>query len=267
MIRNLLVIAAASFVLMLGCFAGVAALAGPVILKDGWTIPFDHNDDGPVRPTHIDITGTKASPIVSRQMAWTGEALTVDLPLDVIYVQGPVAKIEISGPKAVVDRLRIEAGRISLIDGDVDGDHVGLNADNLTIDRHGIRVHSKADQMKIVVTAPNVSTFQLNGSGDLEIRDYNQAAMTLAINGSGDVSAAGKATALVLATAGSGDAELDDLQALDAQIAISGSGDADISASNTVKIDISGSGDVGLQAQPANESSTISGSGSVRHNY
>jgi hypothetical protein len=44
MIRNLLIIAGASFVLMLACFAGVAALAGPTIIKEGWTLPFDDSD-------------------------------------------------------------------------------------------------------------------------------------------------------------------------------------------------------------------------------
>lgn len=264
MIRNALIIAGASFVLMLGCFAGVAALAGPVILNDGWTIPFDHTGNGEFRRSHVAINGTKASPIISRQLAWTGETLTVDLPIDVTYVQGPVAKIEISGPRAVVDRLRIEAGRISLVDGDSDHD---LNVDSLTIDRNGIRVHSYADQTRIVVTAPKVSSFKLDGSGDLEIRNYNQAAMTLALNGSGDVDASGQTAGLMLATAGSGDAELEELRAANAEIALSGSGNADISASNLVKIAISGSGDVNMNTQPVSETSTISGSGSVRHHY
>lgn len=265
MIRNALIIAGASFVLMLGCFAGVAALAGPVILKDGWTIPFDRIEDGEYRRTHVAINGAKTSPIVSRQLAWTGEALTIDLPIDVTYVQGPVAKVEISGPRAVVDRLRITDGRISMTEDD--GDRRDLYGDSLTIDRHGIRVHSNADQTRIVVTAPKVNSFKLDGSGDLDIQGYNQPALTLALNGSGDVAASGQTTGLVLATAGSGDAELDDLRALNAEIAISGSGNADISASNLVKIAISGSGDVNMNTQPASETSTISGSGSVRHNY
>ena len=267
MIRNALIIAGASFVLMLGCFAGVAALAGPVILKDGWTIPIDQDHDM-VRvrfSRHIDTTGAKASPIISRQLVWSGEALTVDLPIDVTYVQGPVAKVEISGPKALVDRLRIEAGRISLTDGD--GDHHDLNADSLTIDRNGIRVHSNADQTRIVVTAPNVSSFKLDGSGDLEIRDYNQAVMTLALNGSGDIEVVGKTKTLALALAGSGNAELDELATLNADVSVAGSGNTDLSASKVVKIAISGSGDVSLQTQPSNVTTNISGSGAVRQDY
>ena len=264
MIRNLLIIAGASFVLMLGCAAGVAALAGPVIMKEGWTIPFD-DDDVTIRSRHVTFDGAKPSPTVSRELAWSGEALTVDLSVDVTYVQGPIAKVEVSGPKAYVDRLRLENGRLSLVD-EARNDH-NLHGDSLTIDSNGIRVQSNADRMRIVVTAPDVSHFQVDGSGDLEIQGYNQPGMTLAINGSGQIEAAGKTKSLVLATAGSGDAELDDLQALNAEVAIAGSGNADVNATNQVKIAISGSGNVSLQTQPVSETSNISGSGSVRHNY
>lgn len=264
MIRNLLIIAGASFVLMLGCAAGVAALAGPTIVREGWTIPFD-DDDVTIRGTHLNIDGAKPAPTVTRELAWSGEALIVDLPLDVTYVQGPAAKVEISGPQAFVDRLRLENGRLTMADQTRhDRD---LHGESLTIDGHGIRIHSNADQISIVITAPNVTQFQVDGSGDLEIRDYNQSGLTLAINGSGEIDASGKTQSLVVATSGSGDANLEELRALNAEVSISGSGDADISATNQVKIAISGSGDVNLQTQPISETSSTSGSGSVRHNF
>ncbi|MCK5908376.1 MAG: DUF2807 domain-containing protein, partial [Caulobacter sp.] len=37
LIRNTLIVAGASFALAIGCFAGVAAIAGPEIMKNGWT--------------------------------------------------------------------------------------------------------------------------------------------------------------------------------------------------------------------------------------
>jgi hypothetical protein len=265
MIRNLLIIAGASFVLMLACAAGVAALAGPTIIKEGWTIPFDDGDDVIIRRSHLTLDGAKPSPTVSRELAWSGETLIVDLPIDVTYVQGAVAKVEVSGPKPYVDRLRLDNGRLSLAER-VPGDR-DLHGDSLTIDHNGVRIQSNADRMSIVVTAPNVRHFQVDGSGDLEIRGYDQDVVNLAINGSGEIAAAGKTKGLVLATSGSGDAELDDLRALNAEVSISGSGNADISAINQVKIAISGSGDVSLQTQPVSEITSTSGSGSVRHNF
>lgn len=261
MIRNALIIAGASFVLMLGCFAGVVGLAGPVIMKDGWTIPI--SQEAGFGRTHTHVGTRTPSPDVSRELAWSGDSLTVELPLDVTYIQGPAAKVEITGPKAYVDRLRLENGRLSLVD---DGDD-GLEDGGLTIDSRGIRLQSNSDRVKITVTAPNVTRFKLDGSGDLEIRNYDQTTLTLAINGSGDIDASGRTTGLTLASAGSGDAELDDLRTGDAEITLAGSGNADIDASSAVKIAISGSGDVSLQSAPMSETSVLSGSGSVRHNY
>lgn len=261
MIRNLLIIAGASFVLMLACLAGVTALAGPVILKDGWTLPIDKEAD--FDRTHIRVGTRASSPDVSRELPWSGESLTVELPLDVTYIQGPAAKVQITGPKAYVDRLRLENGRLSLIDEGDDSVEQGA----VTIDRNGIRIQSNSSRVKIVVTAPNVSDFKLNGSGDLKIRAYDQPTLTLAINGSGDVSAEGEAAALFLATAGSGEAELEDLTVTNADLAVSGSGDTRLTASNMVKVALSGSGDVALETQPASLTASSSGSGVVRHNY
>jgi hypothetical protein len=263
MIRNLLIIAGASFVLMLACTAGVAALAGPTILREGWTIPFD--DDDAMGRTHIRLDGGRPSPDVSRQLPWTGESLISDLPVDITYAPGPVARIDVTGPKAYVDRLRVENGRLRLED--VGQHDKGLNGESLTIDKHGLRVHSNADRIRIVVTAPYVTHFQVDSSGDIEIENYDQTSMDVAVNGSGDVKAAGKTLNLNLATAGSGDAELEDLSVQNADVAVSGSGNANLTARNVVKIALSGSGDVALLEQPASVTSNISGSGSVRHNY
>lgn len=263
MIRNALIIAAASFVLMLGCFAGVAALAGPVIMKDGWTIPFDEDTDVSFTENgrHVSIKGGRpASPVVSRQFGWTGgDILKLDVPSDVEYVQGPVGKIEVTGPKSMVDHLVVDGGAIRLA-GDIEGE-------SLTIDRNGIRVQSGPDRLKIVVTAPGVRRFELSGSGDLDIAGYDQPTLAVSIAGSGDVSANGKTTALDVKTNGSGSAYLDRVTTKDATVAIQGSGGVDISPSANVKIDITGSGDVSLQSEATNVVSSISGSGSVRQAY
>ena len=261
MIRNMLIIAGASFVLMLGCFAGVAALAGPVILKEGWTIPIKR--EASFGRSHTRVGTRTPSPDVSRELAWSGESLTVELPLDVTYVQGPAAKVEITGPKAYVDRLRLENGRLSLIDDGVNGEEEG----ELTIDHNGIRLQRNSDRVKIVVTAPKVSRFQLDGSGDLEIQAYDQPTLNLAINGSGDITAVGQVAVLSLTAAGSGEAQLEDLAAKNADLMISGSGNAVVTARNVVTIALSGSGDVSLQAQPASLSANTSGSGKVQHDY
>jgi hypothetical protein len=110
--------------------------------------------------------------------------------------------------------------------------------------------------MKIVVTAPDVSHFQVDGSGDLEIQGYNQPGISLAINGSGRDRRRGQDQEPGAGHRRLGRRELDDLQTLNAEIAIAGSGNADVNAANQVKIAISGSGDVSLQTQPSAKPAT-----------
>ena len=271
LIRNTLIVAGASFALAVGCFAGVAAIAGPEIMKNGWTLPFDHDgdtivirDNGKVIRTgrHIRIQGERPSPSIDRTFAWTGkDELRIDLPVDVVFVQGAEARIVVSGPKAYVDRLRVDGGQITLEDSD-DIDH-----DSLTIDAHGLRVESDSDRVKITVVAPDVTRFDVRGSGDLEVRKYDHPTFAVSVSGSGDVEAAGRVETVTVDNSGSGYVNLAELKARDAIVDVSGSGGGALFATGKAKIDISGSGDVELRTEPKTVSSEITGSGEVRREY
>ena len=271
LIRNTLIVAGASFALAVGCFAGVAAIAGPEIMKNGWTLPFDHDgdtivirDNGKVIRTgkHLRVYGERPSPAVDRTFPWSGQdELRLDLPVDVVFVQGAEAKIVASGPKDYVNRLRVDGGRITLEDSD-DIDH-----DRLTIDSHGLRVESDSDRVKITVIAPNVTRFDIRGSGDLDVRKYDHPTFSVSVSGSGDVQAAGRVDSVTIDNSGSGYVNLAELKAKDATVDVSGSGGGALFATNRARIDISGSGDVELRTEPKSVSSEITGSGEVRREY
>ena len=97
----------------------------------------------------------------------------------------------------------------------------------------------------------------------LSLAAYDQPELAVEINGSGDVSGAGKTQALTLAIAGSGEASLAGLDANNASISVTGSGDAEIAARGVVQVAIAGSGDVTLTTKPASLSSNIDGSGDL----
>ncbi|UAL10345.1 GIN domain-containing protein [Caulobacter segnis] len=271
LIRNTLIVAGASFALAVGCFAGVAAIAGPEIMKNGWTLPFDNDgdivvvrDNGKVihAGRRAALRGGPTEPSIDRTFAWTGkDALQIDLPVDVVFVQGAEARIVASGPKSYIDRLRVDGGHIRLADGD-DGDH-----DSVTINVFGVHVQSDSERVKITVIAPDVTKFDVRGSGDLDIRRYEHPALALTVSGSGDVEAAGRVEAIAIDNSGSGYVNLADLKAKDAVVDVSGSGGGAIFATNKAKIDISGSGDVELRTEPKSVSSEITGSGNVRREY
>lgn len=262
MIRTMITIAFASFILAVACLAGAAALGGKEIAENGWEVPSKwhfrvHDDNGRQR-----IERVGASERVTRTLDWNGgETLVLDLPADITYVQGETAKVVIEGPKDYVDRITLEGGRFGL-KGDVQ-----VDTSDLTIDLNGVRVIDSGDRVRITVTAPKVSSFSVNGSGDLEIRSYDQPKLDVSVQGSGDVTASGRSDALKLGIVGSGSIDAGEVTARDAQIETSGSGDAVVRASGAVKVAIAGSGGVTLRAKPESLSSEISGSGDVDADY
>lgn len=255
MIRTLFIIAGSAFLLCIIAFGGAAALGGADIQRNGWSFVIDEQDGRTAirRSTSVEVA---EGPETTRTVPWAGgETLTLDLAADVTFVQGDAANVVITGPEGIVNRVRIDGGRLQLEEG---SDRVVVSVDGM-----GVRGWSDSERLRIVVTAPSVKRFDLRGSSDLIIQDYDQAEMTLDISGSGDVEAQGTATRLALDITGSGDAELRDLTVTDAEIDISGTGDARVDATGKVQIDLTGSGDVDLESRPASLTQNISGTGDV----
>jgi hypothetical protein len=265
MIRNLTIVAVASFVLALGCLAGAAALGGRDILKNGWTIPADWhveiNDDD----DHVSITPDRlaSDETIERQIGWTGsDTLQIDVPAEVTFTQsapGAGAAIKVNGPKGLVDRVVVDGGQIRLR-GDDDASTVNLNS-------HGLHIGRGHDQLTIEVTAPAVRGFTLNGSGDLRVRAYDQPSVTLEINGSGEIEAEGKAAKVDLRVSGSGDADLTELDTGDAKVSVAGSGSARIAPHGAAEVEVAGSGEVSVTTKPTSLVTNVAGSGEVHESW
>ncbi|MDP1739045.1 MAG: DUF2807 domain-containing protein [Caulobacter sp.] len=248
MIRNLIVIAVASFILTVACLAGVAALGGRDLMKNGWTIPasvFDDGDDN----VSISIGGKDVSgPETSRDLAWTGgDALRVDIPADVAFTQGDAASVTVTGPQSLVERVVVVDGSLRFADDGQGGAHTRFNRERL----------------RVTIVAPGVKRFIVNGSPSVTIEGYDQPDMAIEINGSGSLTASGKTQSLALTISGSGDADLGGLETQDASVSLAGSGDAELSPKGAAQVAIAGSGDVTLLTKPASLSSNIDGSGDL----
>lgn len=257
MTRNLFIIAAAAFVLALGCIAGAVALGGRDLAENDWTWVITDDEAGP--RDRVRVNRGDLGPDVTRNLEWNGgETLTVDLSADVTYVQGAQAGVVIKGPKEAVDRVRLVNGRLTLADGDDHAERVFIRWG-----RDGIHGWSESERLKITVTAPSVDAFRLAASGDLTVEGYDQPTIELRLDGSGDVSVDGKAGKLDLRINGSGDAELDGLDVTDVNIDVAGSGDTVVGPTGTAAVDISGSGDVSFTRRPQSVQQNISGSGDL----
>ena len=101
----------------------------------------------------------------------------------------------------------------------------------------------------VTVCSPVLNGVKLSGSGDLYIDEAVTAEdiFTLEVNGSGDADIAGiTAESATFRSSGSGDIEVDNLTAESIKVATTGSGDCTLRCkdSGTLDIQISGSGDI-----------------------
>lgn len=250
MTRTLVVIAAASVVLAAACLSGAAVLGWHGIHNHrywGWGPWSDHwnvhvrDDDGRdvwVGNHHDVADGAQTS----REIAWNGgDRLDLDIGADVTYTQAPgPAKLTITGPAEAVNEVQLSGSHLQFAD-DTDS----------------------SEPLKVTMTAPNVKSFAINGSGSLAIDGYDQDELDLDVSGSGNVTAKGKARAVKLDISGSGDVDAGGVAADSASADISGSGKASIAPASAADLRISGDGEIDLMSHPAHLTSDISGSGHI----
>jgi hypothetical protein len=201
----------------------------------GWWDPFGRWTDG--------APFIEPGEMVSREYPWDGsDSVVVDIPGVVQYAPAPAWKVTATGRQSALEHLRIDAGRIYF---------------------DGSRAAPGASSVEVRIEGPSLTTFALNGSGDVVLDDINQQQLEIEIRGSGSVRGAGSVGNLDLAIVGSGDADLADVITGDADVGIVGSGDADIAPTGDTKVRIVGSGDARLRTRPRSLSANMVGSGRV----
>jgi hypothetical protein len=256
MIRNLVIITVTGLVLALVGIGGAFALGGGDLARHDWTWTVSedgHNDGFRIQ------RGGELPPDVTRTLAWDGDdRLVLDLPAEVIYIQGAQAGVKVTGQPSAINRVRVSNGRV-LMDDDAENGERGY----IRWNRNGIHAWSDDDRLKVTVTAPSVRRFEVIGSSHVSIRDYDQPTLALNISGSGDVRLEGTTRTFTADITGSGDTDADRLDITDAQVDISGSGDVRMGPTGQVQVDLSGSGDVDLTRRPAQLRQEISGSGDI----
>ena len=103
----------------------------------------------------------------------------------------------------------------------------------------------------------------IGGSGDLSIRSARVATLDLSITGSGDMAVAGQARSMKLDVSGSGDVDAQHLQVGEASVEVAGSGDVTADVRGPATVSLSGSGDIDL-GDAARCTISKAGSGDVK---
>ena len=195
------------------------------------------------------------TPVMTRTLAWPGgDRLVVGLGADVRYVQGPNAKVVVTGPLRDIEHIVVDHGVIHQ-------DRGGWNWGWWSWD-----AWRPANSVHIVVTAPHVEDVGVSGSGHLDLGRLAQERLELGLSGSGAADVSGRFKSLGVSVSGSGDARLGQVDVGDMSARISGSGwIRGAGTTSSLHLSISGSGTADLGGVVVQDvTGHISGSGSAR---
>jgi len=120
-----------------------------------------------------------------------------------------------------------------------------------------------ANPLLIIIDIPQIESVRLDGSGEIRLSGVDNKTLSLALQGSGDIQASGRVTALDVEMNGAGDVDLSELMTVNSKVSIAGAGDADINVTGELDVLIEGSGDVTYSGSPKKIRRNITGSGEV----
>ena len=117
--------------------------------------------------------------------------------------------------------------------------------------------------VKYQVSVKDLTGLMISGSGAVTAAKITGPSLAVDINGSGKVTVGGTVENQNVEISGSGDYQAKDLQTKITTVKISGSGAASVAVSDSLDIDMSGSGKLTYYGSPPQVNQQISGSGSV----
>lgn len=185
------------------------------------------------------------------------EALTLDAfthidlqgSADIKFTQGDVFKVEAQG-----NEKAIAYNDISVKDG------------TLTV-KPTQGAPKQVPTIKLIITAPNLESINVSGSGDIDLKEKSEfpGNLSIHIGGTGDVDVERvKCKKLDISITGDGDITAKKIKCKKAHIAIAGEGDmkAELKA-NDIHVEISSSGDADFEVKCQNLTVTAGGTGEI----
>lgn len=161
--------------------------------------------------------------------------IELNVSADVRVTIGNEFSIELEGSQERIDNTLIERH----------GDTLEINSKRSGFSWFGFGRGAKGS-LDISVTMPDIETMTVNGSGNAEIVNVDNDELELKVHGSGDIFVGGKSKEVAIQVHGSGDVEMSEVAGETVDIEIHGSGNVDIEngTCTEMEIDIHGSGDV-----------------------
>lgn len=120
-------------------------------------------------------------------------------------------------------------------------------------------------RIKVVVSSSQRIGAKLTGAGDLNVPALTAEKFAVQSSGAANVTLDGTVGELLADMSGACDLKARALQARIVQISITGAGSAQVNAADTLRVAITGAGDVTYFGNPKTMEKHISGAGSIRH--
>ena len=188
----------------------------------------------------VDGSGTPASE--QRSVAAFHE-IEIDGAMRVEVEVGPEPSIQLEGD----DNL------LAFIETEVSGGKLSIE---------GTRSLDPELPLVVKVTTPELTKIESNGAVTVALTGVDNDALDVEINGSGELTAAGRTKRLDIDISGSGETDARALTADTVSVEVSGSGEVDVAAPQDLAVEISGSGTVRYDGTPRIDQD-ISGSGKI----
>jgi Putative auto-transporter adhesin, head GIN domain len=144
---------------------------------------------------------------------------------------------------------------LSYIDSNVSGDTLHLRTREQIRPTHGIRV---------IISSPTRAGARVSGAVKLAAKQLSGPRFALESRGAAHVSLEGNIDGLLADMTGASELAASALQTKTAEISTTGAGEAEIAVAETLKVVITGAGEVKYSGNPATIEKHISGAGSIR---
>jgi putative autotransporter adhesin-like protein len=198
----------------------------------------------------LEAAGCGGGPTVSQTRSVAPfSRIEVDGPIDVEVVPGDSRKVVVAAGENVIDHVETSSSAGVL---------------HLSVRDRGIVIGPDPyEDMRVQVSPDGLEGVRIHGSSDMRLGHVEGDELSIEVEGSGDVEAAGSVGNLIATIQGSGDVDLGDVAARTATVSVAGSGDASVNVSDTLDVTVHGSGDVSYRGDP-DLHQTVEGSGDVR---
>ncbi len=209
-----------------------------------------------------------SGPVVSETRSLASfNKITLDVSADIYLTQDSVQSVIIKAQENILDILETEVvnGRLKIdFDRNCVKNHDQINIYITVADIREVDIQGSGDVIALSPISTSDLSFEIDGSGSIQVPHVTANSIGIDISGSGDASFAGDSTVnyLDIDINGSGDIKAFGLPVNHVKVDIDGSGDARVHALQSLDIYISGSGNVYYMGYPQ-ITTHISGSGDI----